>query len=83
MPLTLNAHAMIWTKVLCKVKSWFCLDVLSTKKWRLLRGGRLIIMAGMVPMEWHQTHGNHGNHVFDLFLISFCSSHYYKPVLPD
>ena len=40
---------------------------LSPKQWRLLRGGRLILMAGMVPMEWHQKHGNHGNHVFDVF----------------
>ena len=25
----------------------------------LLKGGQLIIMAGMKYMEWHQTHGNH------------------------
>ena len=30
-------------------------------QWRLLRGGRLIILSGM---EWHQTPGNH---VFDVF----------------
>ena len=32
---------------------------------RLLRGGRLIMMAGTERMEWHQTHGHHGNYVFD------------------
>ena len=31
---------------------------------RLLRGGRLIIMAGTSQMEWNQAHGNH---VFDVF----------------
>ena len=40
---------------------------------RLLRGGWLIIMAGPEQMEGHQTHANH----------SFCSSHYYDPVLPN
>jgi hypothetical protein len=25
----------------------------------LLKGGQLIIMAGMKYMEWHQTQGNH------------------------
>ena len=34
-------------------------------QWRLLRGGRLIIMAGTAQMEWHQTPGNHRNRVFD------------------
>jgi hypothetical protein len=27
------------------------------RQWRLLRGGWLMIMAGMEIMEWHQTHG--------------------------
>jgi hypothetical protein len=31
---------------------------------RLLRGERLIIMAGTAQMEWHQTPGNH---VFDVY----------------
>ena len=37
---------------------------LSLHQWRLLRRGRLIIMAGTASMEWHQTHGNN---VFDVF----------------
>jgi hypothetical protein len=37
----------------------------SEDQWRLLGGGRLIIMAEIESMEWHQTHGNHVFHVFD------------------
>ena len=37
---------------------------IHTNQWRLVRGGRRIIMAGTEQMEWHQTHGNH---VFDVF----------------
>ena len=33
-------------------------------QWRLVRGGRLIIMSGMEQMEWCQTHGNL---LFELF----------------
>jgi hypothetical protein len=39
----------------------------GSDQWRLLRGGRLIIMAGTAQMEWHQTHGNHGHHMLDVF----------------
>ena len=35
------------------------------QQWRLLRGGRLIIMPGLEQMEWHQTHGNYVLYVFD------------------
>jgi hypothetical protein len=38
----------------------------AKNQWRLLRGGRLIIMDGMESMERHQPHGNH---VFDVFNI--------------
>ena len=37
------------------------------QQWRLLRGERLIILAGTERMEWHQTHGNHVFDVFDTF----------------
>uniref|UniRef100_A0A4W5RQB8 Kinesin family member 1A n=1 Tax=Hucho hucho TaxID=62062 RepID=A0A4W5RQB8_9TELE len=40
---------------------------LKQHNWRLLRGGRLIIMAGTERMEWHQTHGNHVFDVVDTF----------------
>lgn len=33
-------------------------------QWRLLRRGRLIIIAGTEEMEW-QTHGNHVFNVLD------------------
>ena len=36
-------------------------------QWRLVRGGRLVVMAGREKMKWHQTPGNHGNQVFDVF----------------
>jgi hypothetical protein len=42
-------------------------EITQSHQWRLLRGGRFIIMAGMEQMEWQQTPGNHGNHVFDVF----------------
>ena len=45
---------------------WFPLP-LCVGQWRLLRGGRLILMAAMESMERYQTHGNHGNQVFDVF----------------
>ena len=38
-------------------------------QWRLLRGGRLLIMAGTERMEWHQTHGNHVFDVLDAILL--------------
>ena len=33
-------------------------------QWRLMRGGRLIVMSGMESMEWHQSHQRHGFYVF-------------------
>ena len=51
---------------------------------RMVRGGRLIVKAGMVWMEWNGI--KHGNHVFDSIpLILFqplLSSHYYEPSSP-
>jgi hypothetical protein len=53
---------------------------ISVHQWRLLRGGRLIIMAGTERMEWHQINGNH---VFGVFDTINRSRHYHEPLLPN
>ena len=40
------------------------IDFSAVYQWRLLMGGRLIIIAGTKLMEWHLSPGNH---VFDVF----------------
>jgi hypothetical protein len=36
---------------------------------KLLRGGWIIIMAGIECMEWHQTHGNHVLNTIPFMLV--------------
>ena len=52
----------LWWEPFCPPHT--CLIVKHTNQWRLLRGGRLLIMAGTERLECHQTHSNH---VFAVF----------------
>ena len=58
-------------------RQWRCVV-----QWRLLRGGRFIIMVGMKLMEWHQTHRNRVL-FFLLFLPPFFSPISWYPIVSN
>ena len=50
---------------ICQILPLWNIDNNPLNQWRMLRGGRLIIMSGTEQMEWQQTQGNHVFNVVD------------------